>query len=563
MGILSELKNDFIYNTEEKSATMARQDDGVIVIKIIFDFHPDTLRQVRSLPGRQYFSLDEPSFWTVPITPEAVQAVIDWGFEVDNNLKKYLQRINQRMVDIENGEIPGLQGKLRPFQKSCVAFIERRKGRVLISDSPGCGKTIEALAWLQLHRDLKPVIIVVPASVKLNWEREIHKWLPEANVEILSKKKLKIPTGDFIIINYDILPAWWSTLKQINPQVLICDECTYIKSNKALRTKATMKLAKGIPKVITMSGTPFKNKPAEIFNAISITDPSIFPSKRNFLFQYCNPYHNGFGWDFSGHSNDNELHQRLMSTVMIRRLKKDVMKELPDKSYSFIPMELSNEKEYRGAEKDFIAFVMNQKGMEAAIRASNAESLAKIEALKQLAVKGKTEKAISWIRDFLETEEKLVVFATHKSVIEDLMTEFGDVAVKIDGSVSMKERQKAVDDFQNNPKVRLFVGNIQAAGVGITLTAASNVAFLELPWSPSDLSQAEDRCHRMGQKDAVNVYYLLAAGTIEEKIAKLLDNKRKVVDAILDGRSTEQESLLIEIMKEYTEIKKDDIKQTK
>jgi SWI/SNF-related matrix-associated actin-dependent regulator 1 of chromatin subfamily A len=320
-----------------------------------------------------------------------------------------------------------------------------------------------------------------------------------------------------------------------------------------------MKLAKGIPKVITMSGTPFKNKPAEIFNAISITDPSIFPSKRNFLFQYCSPYHNGFGWDFSGHSNDNELHQRLMSTVLIRRLKKDVMKELPDKSYSFIPMELSNEKEYRGAEKDFIAFVMNQKGMEAAIRASNAESLAKIEALKQLAVKGKTEKAISWISDFLETEEKLVVFATHKSVIEDLMTEFGEVAVKIDGSVSMKERQKAVDDFQNNPKVRLFVGNIQAAGVGITLTAASNVAFLELPWSPSDLSQAEDRCHRMGQKDAVGVYYLLAVGTIEEKIAKLLDNKRKVVDAILDGRSTEQESLLMEIMKEYTEIKKDDI----
>ena len=156
-----------------------------------------------------------------------------------------------------------------------------------------------------------------------------------------------------------------------------------------------------------------------------------------------------------------------------------------------------------------------------------------------------------WIQNFLETDEKLVVFCTHKFVIEELMEEFKEIAVKIDGSVTGENRQKAVDEFQTNDKIRLFVGNVQAAGVGITLTAASNLVFIELGWSPMMHDQAEDRIHRIGQKNSVMIYYLLAANTIEEKIAKLLDSKRKVVDAILDGVETEQASLLSELMKIY------------
>ena len=144
-----------------------------------------------------------------------------------------------------------------------------------------------------------------------------------------------------------------------------------------------------------------------------------------------------------------------------------------------------------------------------------------------------------------------MVFAVHKFVIDALMQEFGKAAVKIDGSVSGANRQLAVDKFQNDPKTRLFVGNIKAAGVGITLTAASNVVFLELPWTPGELAQAEDRCHRIGQKDTVNVYYLLAQNTIEEKIASLLDSKRKVLDAVLDGEETESASLISELINNY------------
>jgi len=225
---------------------------------------------------------------------------------------------------------------------------------------------------------------------------------------------------------------------------------------------------------------------------------------------------------------------------------------LPEKIYSYLPMELDNRKEYITAENNFIQWVKENRGEEAAQKASNAEAFAQIEALKQLSIKGKMKQAIDWVKDFIEVDGKLVVFATHKSTIDSLMAEFKDIAVKIDGSVTGIDRDKAVQEFQNNNKIRLFIGNIKAAGVGISLTASSSVAFLELPWSPGDAEQASDRVHRIGQKDSVTVYYLLAQNSIEEKIAKMLDRKKKVLDSILDGKETEQESLLSELIKSYS-----------
>jgi SWI/SNF-related matrix-associated actin-dependent regulator of chromatin subfamily A-like protein 1 len=349
------------------------------------------------------------------------------------------------------------------------------------------------------------------------------------------------------------MPYWVEELRKQQPQVLVLDEIHYIKSNSAQRTKATKKLAKGIPYIIGLGGTFIVNRPIEGYNALKLISPSLFPDYWAYAREYCNATYNGFGWNFNGASNVEELHRILTSTVMIRRLKKDVLQDLPDKIYSFVPMELDNEKEYEDAERDFIAFVRAEKGKAAAERASNAIAFAKTEGLRQLAVKGKLKHAIAWIRDFLEEDNKLVVFASHKFVIEALMTEFADIAVKIDGTTSMTGRQMAVEDFQHKKHVRLFIGNIKAAGVGITLTAASNVAFLELPWTPGDLVQAQDRCHRIGQKECVNIHYLLARDTIEEKIARVIDRKQVVLDAILDGKETSVDSLLQELMNQYDE----------
>ena len=521
-------------------------------IKVTFPFSYDDLDRVRTLPGRQYHS--EGKFWACPLSIDAVEMLMDWKFTVDPPLLSFLQKSKVHVDNIESIAVPGLKGTLYPFQQKGVGFLEAKRGRALIADEMGLGKTIQALAWLQLHPELSPVIIVVPASLKLNWEKEINIWMSDDRttyIQILSGTTPYKIIGDIVIINYDILHAWTEKIKKIRPQVMILDEVHYIKNNQAKRTKAVKKLGKFIPHVIGLSGTPIVNRPIEIYNAINIIDRTIFPSQWDYTEKYCARKYNGFGYDVSGASNTEELNYKLVNTIMLRRLKKDVLPDLPDKVHSYIPIELDNVEEYKYAETNFVSFVRQYKGKEAAVRASNAQALAEIEGLKQLAVKGKLKQCINWIRDFLESDEKLVVFATHKFVIEELMKAFPKIAVKVDGSVTGKNRQLAVDSFQKLSTVRLFVGNIKAAGVGITLTAASNVAFIELPWTPGDLVQAEDRVHRIGQKNSVNIHYLLASETIEERIAKLIDKKRKILDSVLDGKVTETESLLSALMNEY------------
>ena len=522
-------------------------DDRTMEIR--FKFDQELLQLVKSLPGRRFHP--DKKCWTATIIADSINKLKDAGFVIDAELEKLLHQAEE----IEKGiEVPGLKKQLFPFQKVGVAFIEKRNGRALIADEMGLGKTIQASAWLQLHPEKRPAIILCPASLKLNWAKELRETLStKDNVQILQGTKPYPITGSIIIINYDILNSWVETLQAINPQVLIMDEAHYTKNSSAIRTKATKKLAKGIPHIIALTGTPIVNRPVEGFNIFQILDRNLFPNFWTYVHRYCGARHNGWGWDFSGATNKEELNQILTSTIMIRRRKADVLKDLPEKLYSFVPMELANETEYRAAEEEFIQYIRFTKGKEAAEKAKKAEHLVKIEHLKQLAVKGKLKQAINWVRDFIEDGSKLVIFAVHKEVIDQLMNEFKDVAVKIDGSTPAPERHKAVEAFQSDPNIKLFIGNIQAAGVGLTLTASSAVAFLELPWTPGELQQAEDRCHRIGQKNAVNIYYLLAENSVEYKLAKLLDRKKEVLSAVIDGKPVEEKSLITELIESYLE----------
>ena len=538
-----------IETKDSLKATLARIGD-TNVIKITFPYDVQLLHQVRSLIGRKWH--DKVKCWSAPLHEDNIKQLQSWGFTIDPRL---YQAIDDREVKIQkavNLPIKNLKGELYPFQKQGVEFLERTNGRALIADEMGLGKTVQALAWLHLHPEKRPAIIVVPASLKLNWKKEAERWLHNPKIEVLQGSNTHKLKGDIIIINYDVLHHWVDPLREIDPKVLITDECHYYKSNKARRTKAVKLLAKAVDHFIALSGTPIVNKPIEAYNALRLINQDLFKNFRHFVDRYCSPKWNGFGWNYSGASNTQELHDLLKSTVMIRRLKKDVLPELPAKTRSFFPLQLTNQSEYSKADNDLIQFLRETKGNAAARKAIFAEALTRIEVLKQLAVKGKLEEAVSWITDFLEVQDKLVVFATHKFVIDTLVERFQGISVKIDGSCTPIQRQQAVDSFQNDPKVQLFIGNIQAAGVGITLTASSNVAFLELPWTPGALVQAEDRCHRIGQKDNVTIYYLLATGTIEDTIAALLDKKRKTLDAVLDGIETDQESLLTELIKQYS-----------
>lgn len=539
--------------TKKKRLTtsLAVDEKGRKVIWISFPYNLNMITEIRELPGRKYHA--DFKSWSVPVHSANVNKLKELGFSIDENIIRYLERKEDKEHPIIKGEITGLKGKLFPFQKKGVAFLERKNGRALIADEMGLGKTVQALAWIQLHPEKRPVIIIMPASVKLNWAKEALLWMTKPKIEILQGKTPWKITGNVLLINYDVLNKdWVLALRKVNPQVLITDECHYYKNNKANRTKMVKLLAKNIPHVIALSGTPILSRPVEAYNAIKIIDPTLFPFYSQYAEDYCGREWTPYGFNDSGCSNTEQLHNILKDTIMIRRLKADVLPDLPPKVLSFVPIQITNEDTYRGAEADFIAFVRKTKGDEAARRALNAKAFAEIEGLKQLSMQGKLKEVINWIKNFLEIgEEKLVVFAIHRFVIQALMEEFKDVAVKVDGSVSTINRQKAKELFQIDPKIRLFIGNIKAAGEGLTLTAASNATILELPWTPGALVQAEDRIHRITQTKSVTIHYLLASNTIEENIANLLDSKRKTLDAVLDGKETSEDSLLYELMKMY------------
>ncbi len=546
---------------EGKKASIVTFQRGGAGIKLTFPFDYKMIERVKTLSGRKWHSAEK--FWTCDLNLDNLFKIEEFGFELSPKLKEFLDKANLNINEMKGIDVQGLTGgELMPFQKQGVAFIEARNGRALIADEMGLGKTIEALAWLQLHPELRPVIIICPATLKWNWAKEAKKWLNNPTINILSGESGQPlnQESNIIIINYDIVrnkwkgkgkkakeiewTGWVDYLKNINPSVVVLDEAHAVKNDAALQTKAVKKLCKGVPHVLALTGTPATSRPIELYNALSLVDKTVVPGFWKFVHRYCNATHNGFGWDFSGASNTEELHQRLVSTIMIRRLKADVLKDLPPKIYSSIPIDIDNKTEYDKATNDFIGWLKEEKGKAVADRAKRAETLVKIGALKQLVVKGKMKSAMEWIAEMIDADGKLVVFAEHKAIVDILMTKFEKVAVKVDGSVTGEKRQKAVERFQEDDSIRLLVGNIKAAGEGITLTAGHNVAFLEFPWTPAAMAQAEDRCHRIGQTRGVNVYYLVAHDTIEEDLIDLLDTKRVNLDMILDGAETEEENLL-------------------
>ena len=543
-----------------KTVKTATSQENNIVIKFQYPKgdkrFSEMVTNIKSLPGRRFVKTEY--CWKCPLSIETIEKLIEWEFDISSDLLEWHKKITTKPELNYDLQIPGLKMELFPFQKEGVAFIDSRDGKALLAHEMGLGKTAMVLAYLQLHLELRPAIIVAPASLKLNWEKEARIWLPNtienADIQILSGSPNKTSGnplhGNIIIINYDILQKWEKRLKDYKFKIIILDESHYIKNSKAQRSKAVIKLCKTVKHVIALSGTPIINRPIEFYTTIKIIEPGLFPSRWKFAHEFCGAKYNGFGWDFNGATKTTKLHKLLTSTIMIRKKKEDVLKDLPPKIRSVVPLEINNYKEYKYAESDVISWIKENEGKEKAEKAKQAEVLVAFEKLKQLAINGKIKQCIDWIENFLESDQKLIIFATHKKTIKLLMSHFGKIAVKLDGSTPADQRQIIVDQFQNDEKTRLFVGNIQAAGIGITLTSASNVCFLELPWSPGDVEQASDRCHRIGQEaSSVNIYFLIAANTIEEDIAEIISEKQKVLTAILDGKEIDQSSVLTALIK--------------
>lgn len=506
------------------------------------------LNFVRELPGRLFKWKTEHPYWCCPATAEVLRRIKTFRplSEISAEAEELYgeKRVAEALPEIDN-----LDPRLLPYQKEGVRFIEKNEGHCLLADEMGLGKTVQALAWLERHQEMRPAIIVCPATLKLNWERECNKWMDEPAVMILNgrtKSVHKLKRRMIYILNYDILGAWLESIRILAPRVVISDEVQMLKNPKTNRGKSMLMLMKGNHKrFLALTGTPIVNRPAEFWTTLHILDPEQFPKYHTFGVRYCAGHHGPFGWNYNGVSRAEELHGLVFGRLAIRRRKEEVLKELPPKRRVMVPMKIDNQGEYDKAKRDVVRWITDTKGYEAGAKAAKIEALARLNALKQLTAKGKLASVKEWIENFLESEEKLVAFTTHHAIIDELFEHFERVAVKIDGRTSQKDRDRAVQSFQNDAKVKLLLGNIRAVGVGLTLTAASNTAFIELGWSPGEHSQAESRVDRIGQKaSSVTAWYLIASGTIEEWIAKLIDSKQKVLDQVLEGQETEDEDLL-------------------
>lgn len=439
---------------------------------------------------------------------------------------------------------PHLLTELRPFQKQGVNQIDRFNGRSLLADDLGLGKTIQSLAWMIRNR-IHPLIVVCPAVLKYQWEAQA---LMHFNVrsEILEGRRPEhnriCGPARITIINYDILEAWLDVLIAMNPQGVIVDECAAVKNRKAKRTKAVQKLCENVPHIIAVSGTPMLNRPVELYNALNLVRPDVFRSFFKFATRYCAPKKTPWGWQFKGATNVPELHALLKRTCMIRRLKKDVLQDLPPKTRSVIPMDISNRQEYSNAVSNFRKWLIEKHGQVRANKALRAEALTQMGYLKRLAARLKLEEVEKWIDNFLEeTDEKLVVFGIHTSVIDQLHQKYKDISVTLTGQTPHGQRKRTIEQFKSMAETRLLIANIDVGGLGLNLQFASNVAIIELPWTPGQCTQAEDRVYRIGQVNPANIYYLVARNTIEVQLCDLIQKKQEVLTAVLDGDGNGEE----------------------
>ena len=488
------------------------------------------------------------------------------------------------------------------FQKAGIQYTLKIPN-TLIADEMGLGKTIQAIGVINCEKP-KKVLIICPASLKLNWKKELEKWL-------VDEYSIAIANGEedfeknITIINYDRLRKYMKQYLSLvtktelmvenkKTQIFVCDVCGgqfrfanlafnhidkkhedeikdilmktkydilildeshYIKNFKAQRTQAVVRIAKRAKRRMFLTGTPILNRPIELFTPLCILDSELIKGGWvKYVTRYCGGKRGHFGWDVSGASNLDELNTKLRTSVMVRRLKKDVLSELPSKIRSIIPIE-AKDKDIKEAlkeeaihrdkwlmvkaqlEKASVNSEENKEEFEqqvTGLKRNIALEFAEISRIRHQTALAKLPEAIDFIKNVLEIQDKIIVYTHHKDVLDGIYQEFKDVSVVLTGDVSLDDRDKAVESFQNDDKVKLFLGTIQAAGLGITLTASSIVIFVELEWTPSEMSQAEDRAHRIGQKNIVNIYHLIIDGSIDSELSNVLIEKQKVIDAALD-----------------------------
>ena len=439
------------------------------------------------------------------------------------------------------------------YQREGICFGLEHK-RIIIGDEPGLGKTLQSIGIVDTA-NAYPCLVICPSSLKINWQREFEKFTDKSALVLDNNVRttwgcLSMGVHQVAIVNYESLRKFfvWDIrggkqfrLKDVvfNPQIqafksIIIDESHRVKDPSAQQTIFTKGLSVGKDWCILLSGTPVVNRPEDLIAQLSIMNRlGEFGGRAKFIADYCTDPKDKTAEPAVPLS---ELSRQLYDTCMIRREKAKVLPQLPDKTRVDLYVDISNDKEYNLAAEDLAAYL--QEYTECTDweirRKMRMEALVKFMTLRSLATRGKIAQAVDFIRTFLDSGKKLIVFCSLHEIVDELQKIFPR-AVTVTGRDSAVNKQASVDAFQNNPNVQLIICSIKAAGVGLTLTASSSVAFIELPWTFCDCAQCEDRAHRIGQKSNVTCYYLLAKGTIDGVIYRLIQDKKNVANQIMNS----------------------------
>ncbi|XP_051881821.1 SWI/SNF-related matrix-associated actin-dependent regulator of chromatin subfamily A-like protein 1 [Pristis pectinata] len=419
---------------------------------------------------------------------------------------------------------------LMPFQRDGVNCAISREGRLLLADDMGLGKTLQAICIAAVYRKEWPVLVVAPSSVRFTWAQAFSYWLPSVNAETINVVKTgkdRLSSSNINIISHDLLAKLSKQLMERRFQVIIVDESHFLKNMKTARCKAALPLLQAARRLVLLSGTPALSRPAELYSQIAAIRPSLFPSFHQFGMRYCAAKQLPWGWDYSGSSNLLELRLLLLESLMVRRLKSDVLSQLPAKRRKVILVEPEG------------LSVRARVALEAAAKEVARGQKTKREQKEALLLfynrtgEAKVRSIVEYVCDLLESgREKFLVFGHHRLVLDAMcaaLEEKGIAFIRIDGSTSSSDRQSLCDHFQSSQTRCIAVLSITAANMGLTLSSADLVVIAELFWNPGTLFQAEDRVHRIGQTNCVEIHYLVARGTADDYLWPMIQEKLKVL----------------------------------
>ncbi len=499
--------------------------------------------------------------WVEKLLAEKEKAYHIWGrfFETDQLNEFWIPKaamikdntVKDVVLDFDKySNRPPLSHQREAIQK----LVENKK--YILADDMGLGKTTSTII-AALECGAKKVLIICPATLKINWKREIENY-SDKSIYIAEGKNFD-PNNDFVIINYDIIKNFHDTKRKDESQIIsanfdlvIVDEAHYIKNAQAQRTKLINDIVKKVDRIWLLTGTPMTSRPIDYYNLLSLVDSPVAKNWMAYVIRYCSGYQFRVGprkvWNVMGASNLEELRDRT-SNLTLRRLKEDVL-DLPDKIITPIYLRLKS-KEYEEVMGEYYNWY--EKNPEES--KSLTVQFTKLTKVRQIIADEKITQTIELAENIIEQDKKVIIFCNFTNSLNKILEHFGKTAVKLDGSMSKAERQFSVDQFQENDKIKVFVGNIKAAGVGITLTAAEAVIMNDLSFLPSDHSQAEDRAYRYGQKSNVLVYYPIFENTIEGIIYDILNKKKHVIATVM-GDNNNSADYVEEILQRINEMRK-------